>query len=564
MATNVQVLFLNQAKAIIRMSFTDASTKSPAFQRKHRDVPSNTLFDQPIVKTALLKIEKQQLRGHGTESPPGHFAKRMGMDSKLVIVMVGLPARGKSYVTKKLCRYLTWLQYETRIFNVGERRRTVAGRPLKPTVSKQYFKPTNGAGTVLDEPEHSASFFDPANAEAGRLRERVALSTLDDLLDYLLEGGGSIGLFDATNSTLDRRRLIVERVKERAGPELGVLFLESQCFDETLLEKNMLLKLSGPDYIGQDPVAALKDFKERVAMYEKKYAPIGDYEERNGLSFCQMVDVGRKFVTHKVNGFLATQVVNYLQHFNLAPRQVWLTRHGESMDNIAGKVGGDSGLSPYGVKYSRALSRFIDHERDAWTRRQQYGSLSGQCALGDGNELAGSAKCNGLTYEESHRKRFFVWTSMMQRSIQTAQFFDQDRYEVDHMRMLDDLNAGMLEGLTHDQIKELYADEYEQRQRDKLRYRYPGKRGEGYLDVTNRLKSVILELERVHDHVLLIGPQSVTRILLAYCRGLKSEEITDLHVPLGTLYMLEPKPYGADYKEFVYNPEIDWFDLKTK
>jgi 6-phosphofructo-2-kinase len=39
---------------------------------------------------------------------------------KLVIVMVGLPARGKIYMSKKLARYLNWLQYETRIFNAGQ------------------------------------------------------------------------------------------------------------------------------------------------------------------------------------------------------------------------------------------------------------------------------------------------------------------------------------------------------------------------------------------------------------------------------------------------------------
>ncbi|KAJ9639442.1 6-phosphofructo-2-kinase [Coniosporium tulheliwenetii] len=443
-------------------------------------------FQQPTVKPADLEVEKRQQRGPGTESPSERFAKRVGMDSKLVIVMVGLPARGKSYVTKKLCRYLTWLQYETRIFNVGERRRTIAGRPLDPTASKQYSKPTNSAATILDEPEHSASFLIPPMLKRG---------------DY-----GSGWLWTLWTIFL----IICWRKAAQSGSSM----------QRILLEKNISLKLSGPDYIGQDPVAALKDFKKRVAMYEKKYAPIGDYEERNGLSFCQMIDVGRKFVTHKINGFLATQVVNYLQHFNLAPRQVWLTRHGESIDNIAD-----------------------------------------QCPLSDDKALDGPDDLNGLNCTEA--KRFWVWTSMMQRSIQTAQFFDQDRYEVNHMRMLDDLNAGMLEGLTHEQVKELYADEYEQRQRDKLRYRYLGERGEGYLDVTNRLKSVILELERVHDHVLLIAPQSVTRILLAYCRGLKSEEITDLHVPLGTLYMLEPKPYGADYKEFVYNPETDWFDLKA-
>lgn len=59
---------------------------------------------------------------------------------KLIIIMVGLPARGKSYITKKLARYLNWLQLETRIFNVGERRRATDvckpnGAPVLDTAS---------------------------------------------------------------------------------------------------------------------------------------------------------------------------------------------------------------------------------------------------------------------------------------------------------------------------------------------------------------------------------------------------------------------------------------------
>lgn len=71
-------------------------------------------------------------------SPDGRIASR-DVGSKLVIVMVGLPARGKSYITKKLARYLNWLQHDTRIFNVGERRRVVAGGPnnLEKTKSQE-------------------------------------------------------------------------------------------------------------------------------------------------------------------------------------------------------------------------------------------------------------------------------------------------------------------------------------------------------------------------------------------------------------------------------------------
>ena len=58
--------------------------------------------------------------------------------------MVGLPARGKSYVTKKIARYLNWLQHDTRIFNVGERRRIAAGGVNRQTSSADVSKSSHG------------------------------------------------------------------------------------------------------------------------------------------------------------------------------------------------------------------------------------------------------------------------------------------------------------------------------------------------------------------------------------------------------------------------------------
>ena len=44
-----------------------------------------------------------------------------------VICMVGLPARGKTYISKKLARYLNWIGVTTKVFNVGEYRRQTEG-----------------------------------------------------------------------------------------------------------------------------------------------------------------------------------------------------------------------------------------------------------------------------------------------------------------------------------------------------------------------------------------------------------------------------------------------------
>ena len=257
-------------------------------------------------------------------SPDGRIPHR-DVAAKLVIIMVGLPARGKSYITKKLQRYLSWQQHESRVFNVGARRRTAASRlhsPLPPsaqtadsvdapiqaaTILLNGVPPANGetcteplespttlhldhsnmAADTEDDVDQSATFFDPYNEKATAVRQQLAMETLDELLDYLLNQGGAVGILDATNSTIGRRQSVVDRIRERE-PKLGILFIESICRDPHLLEANMRLKLSGPDYRDKDPVQSLEDFKKRVDAYASAYVPLGEYEENNDMQYIQV------------------------------------------------------------------------------------------------------------------------------------------------------------------------------------------------------------------------------------------------------------------------------------
>ena len=75
------------------------------------------------------------------------------------------------------------------------------------------------------------------------------------------------------------------------------------------------------------------------------------------------------------------------------------------------------------------------------------------------------------------------------------------------------LDAGVMEGLTYEEISERFPEEFEARDSNKLIYRYPS--GESYQDLVARLEPVMMELER-QGNVLLVAHQAVIRCILAY------------------------------------------------
>lgn len=131
-----------------------------------------------------------------------------------------------------------------------------------------------------------------------------------------------------------------------------------------ILERNFRLKLLGPDYRDKPAAEALADFKSRVSNYEKAYQPVGEWEEKHDIQYCKLMNVGKKVIAYNISGYLSGQCVFYLMNFNLAgewwdevvvtvdlmlvfmlDRQIFLTRHGQSEDNVVGRIGGDAPVS---------------------------------------------------------------------------------------------------------------------------------------------------------------------------------------------------------------------------
>nr|TKV96664.1 hypothetical protein SEVIR_9G443400v2 [Setaria viridis] len=459
-----------------RAMFVDRGVGSPNFARPTKETFSVSNFK-------LDSEAKQDMPAAEGAVAAAAVADQMygpKEDRKLTIVLVGLPARGKTFTAAKLTRYLRWLGHETKHFNVGKYRRLKHG--------------TN----------QTADFFRGDNREGVEARNEVAALAMEDMLSWMQEGG-QVGIFDATNSTRIRRNMLMKMAEGKCK----IIFLETICNDKDVLERNIRLKVQqSPDYAEQtDFEAGVQDFKERLTYYEKVYEPV---EEGSYIKMIDMVSgKGGQLQINDISGYLPGRIVFFLVNCHLTPRPILLTRHGESMDNVRGRIGGDSSLSESGQLYSRKLASFVEKRLKS-------------------------------------ERTASIWTSTLQRTILTAHpiiGFPKIQW-----RALDEINAGVCDGMTYDEIKKSKPEEYESRRKDKLRYRYP--RGESYLDVIQRLEPVIIELERQRAPVVVIAHQAVLRALYAYFADKPLEEVPNIEIPLHTIIEIQMGVAGVQEKRY--------------
>ncbi|KAI9824596.1 MAG: Fructose-2,6-bisphosphatase [Thelocarpon impressellum] len=401
-------------------------------------------------------------------------------DTRICVVLVGLPARGKSFIAQKVARFLKWLSIEAKTFNVGSYRRA-------------------------DTPQPTAEFFDTSNPEGERLRRAAAEAAVKDMFQWFKESRGTIAILDATNSTKRRRRWVSEQC---AAEGIAVLFVESKCDDEDLIMANILeVKTTSPDYRGQDPKLAAEDFRNRIRNYERVYETL-DADESE-LTYVKLIDVGRQVIINRIQDYLQSRVVYFIMNLHIRPRSIWLSRHGESKFNLEGKIGGDADISDRGQAYARALPGLV-HE-----------------SVGDDRSLT-------------------IWTSTLKRTNQTARFLPEKHLQL-KWKALDEIDSGVCDGLTYEEIEGRYPEDFKARDDDKYNYRYRG--GESYRDLVIRLEPIIMELER-SENIVIITHQAVLRCIYAYFMNVPQEQSPWMEVPLHTLIKLTPRAYATQEERF--------------
>eukprot|EP00924_Labyrinthula_sp_SR-Ha-C_P002721 maker-scaffold_13-snap-gene-5.2-mRNA-1 protein AED:0.08 eAED:0.09 QI:0/1/0.75/1/1/1/4/94/801 len=471
---------------------------------------------------------------------------------KLLIALVGLPAVGKSFSSRKLEQFFNWKCMPCKIFNAGKYRRETSDQ------------------TGVDS--NRADFFNANNKEGEKARTEAAIRCLKDLLIFLVDGG-EIGIFDATNTTRIRRETIANICRNICN----VVFLEVICDDESMLEENYKIKVqNSPDFVGMDMTEALADLKSRVDNYKKVYEPVDESELDGRVSFLKLYNMSSKIVAKGIYGRMTRSVLPYLSSLHLGSRRIILVRAGlgnmlkkgkkhtlRDKDCVPSGAHEDSTLSDSGKGFARRLGLFL---KTIIFMNKEVNQMVGVEAAPSNAKTQSNPLPEVLSFDDptSHAKpriddldemrqqndnnrtaEVKIFSSTLNRALETARIAsDQSQLtnDIQGLPMLNPVNKGRFGNLSHDELARKEPEFWREYQENPFYARFPG--GESYFDIVTKLESLIIQVEQQTSPVLIIGHISTLQTLMAYFRKTPVDHSVNISIPLHTAIELQPLAGG--------------------
>ncbi|KAL2816386.1 6-phosphofructo-2-kinase-domain-containing protein [Aspergillus cavernicola] len=375
----------------------DIVVNSPRFRRK-----SSTFVD--AIHDLPEKADLAPAQLYSTESG------RLFHSGRIVIITVGLPARGKT------------LGVKTRIFHLGDYRRATI--PYGQDIPDDYFFVNASASSVL-------------------LRQKIVKRCREDIYQFLNEENGQIAIYDAVNPSAAGRRSLAN---EFAKHDIETLFIESWCDDNRIIEENVRrVKISSPDYVGWTSEDAVKHYLARISARIPQFHTM----EEKDLNYIKMINAGeRLIVNNKSFGYLSNRIVFYLLNLHIKSRRTYFARAGVSVDANSFKA--DGPLSEKGQDYAKKMTETILKDRE-----------SDKQAFIDQGEA------------DFEHKPLIVWTSTRRRTVETAKYLHETGYKVRQRSQLSQLNPGVCELKSERRIREEYPEEVAKHELDPYHHRYP-------------------------------------------------------------------------------------------
>jgi broad specificity phosphatase PhoE/predicted kinase len=303
-------------------------------------------------------------------------------DEKLYIVLMGLPARGKSTLALRLRDAFQKIGVSARIFNNGNLRRIY--RPLDDTANSEFYSPENKAAVAL--------------------REGFARMNMERARAYL-RNSGRIAILDATNAQRTRRAVI-----ERHLNDHPLLFIECVNDDEDILNLSIQEKVNLPEFAHLKD-RAVKEFLQRIDYYKMIYTPLK--LERNYIRIDSLQNMIIKEKHSDVIPFYE-RLRDYLVTDEV--KNLFLIRHTQTQFNVASRIGGNSPLTKKGRTQARALGEFFKKRKISYIftseKTRTMDTARAICEMQDNcriislkefNEIRAGI-CERMTYEDIEEK----------------------------------------------------------------------------------------------------------------------------------------------------------------
>ena len=234
-------------------------------------------------------------------------------------------------------------------------------------------------------------------------------------------------------------------------------------------------------------------FRKRINYYNAIYSPI-----RNHRNFVKLDSLNNQITQEK----LVDEIPNYERIRDClvtdSVKSLFLIRHGETHFNLEDRIGGDSSLTKGGIVQAEALAAYFENKQIP-----------------------------------------IIFTSEKKRTIQTAEPIKalQKNCAIMPLQEFNEIDSGICECMSYDEIREKRPDVYGARKRDKYNYIYP--EGEGYVTMRQRIDRGIkktLYLSSNSNNIMIIGHRAVNRMILSHFLYRRPEDVPYIYIPQDKFY----------------------------
>jgi len=528
-----------------------------------------------------------------TQPPPVAGLASRHQWGRHVVVLIGLPFRGKAHMARRLQRYLEFFHgLHVELFDVNNFLGTQGDDEFLEAM-KSFFDGTPEYRPVSPAPRAATrtSTEPTQTAHAGRFAIVFPSNTYESLQSrWSAHSKGS-------------RKWMADFLQNEMDAK--IIFVEIQADDSSMHREFYTDRMKQRDPASRSEL--------NVKAYSQRFVTLQEDDGNEAdLSFIKLINYNSKVVMNNMmSSFAGCSCAEFLASVHPYPRTIYLSRHGESVYNVEKKIGGDSPLSPLGEQYAKRLAEFstfvicqesslfacvtfspaeVCKIQNLLANQSEYNDHQGLFAQGDwgcikdsgtyavreGMRLVRLQRGFSAEFEDAPttmdaliatvgigpvtfvlvdalsagatQTRARLWTSSLRRTQQTAEHIQHPKLDLpgggvweqmSHriFRNLDEVYAGEFEGLTYDEVKRRAPKEASLRKRDKLGYRYP--RGESYYDIITRLERAMIQAETIREPLLIIGHQAVHRLVYSFLRGIPRDQATELPIPLHTVIRID-------------------------